>query len=173
MTSGVWSSDSQSGFRALSAHALDCLHFSQSGFSIESEMQFLARDHHLRVLEAPIKVTYAEPAKRNPVRHASQVMNGILKLVGQSRPLLFFSSLGIIMLVASAFLGVSQINIYLQSRMLQPEFIALAILLTTSGIIMVFAGVILHSIRAWFINLQQLLLSQSNRQSNNADSTVF
>src|SRR5919202_3956184 len=90
LASGVRISDSQSGFRAFSPLALDALSFSQGGFSIESEMQFLVREHKLRLVEAPIKVIYAEKAKRNPVHHGMQVINGIMRLVGQIRPLLYF-----------------------------------------------------------------------------------
>ena len=61
---------------------IDELVFGQSGFSVESEMQFLAQEHSLRVAEAPIHVCYAEPAKRNPVRHGAQVLNAIVRLVG-------------------------------------------------------------------------------------------
>src|SRR3954451_7486812 len=69
LASGVSVSDSQSGFRAFSTRALEQLSFSQGGFSIESEMQFQAREHGLRVVEVPIEVIYAEPAKRNPIKH--------------------------------------------------------------------------------------------------------
>src|SRR5262249_25238610 len=112
LASGVSVSDSQSGFRAFSAHALDQLSFSQGGFSIESEMQFLAREHRLRIAEVPIKVIYAEPAKRSPIAHGVQVLNGILRLVSQTRPLLFFGMTGMALFVSGITLGLYILDIY-------------------------------------------------------------
>lgn len=106
LTSGVWVSDSQSGFRTFSAAAIEDLNFSKGGFSLESEMQFLIRHHSLRLVEVPIKVIYAEPAKRNPFAHGMQVIHGILQLVGQSRPLLFFSGLGLTLFMDGFLLGI-------------------------------------------------------------------
>ena len=97
LASGVQVSDSQSGFRAFSMAALQALTFSpHGGFSIESEMQFLIREHRLKVIEVPIKVIYAERAKRNPFRHGMQVVNGVMRLVGQTRPLLYFGLSGLV-----------------------------------------------------------------------------
>jgi glycosyltransferase involved in cell wall biosynthesis len=53
--SGVQVTDSQSGFRAFSRRALESMTFSSRGFAVESEMQFLALDRDLRVVEVPIE----------------------------------------------------------------------------------------------------------------------
>src|SRR3990172_1144674 len=100
--SGTRLTDSQSGFRAFSPRALQQLCFGQSHFTAESEMQFLAQEHGWKVLEVPVGMTYAEGSKRNPITHGMGVVDGILRLAGQSRPLLFFGVLGVMMLVAGA-----------------------------------------------------------------------
>src|SRR5215212_6823113 len=89
VASGISVSDSQSGFRGFSAQAIETLVFGSSGFSVEVEMQFQARDHGLTVTEVPISANYYDPPKRNVVSHGMQVLDGILRLVGQRRPLLF------------------------------------------------------------------------------------
>jgi hypothetical protein len=88
--SGVKSSDSQSGFHALSPLALETFSFCSQDFSVESEIQFLAREHGLRVEEKPVTICYPDPPKRSVLVHGMRVLNGLLRLVGQHRPLLSF-----------------------------------------------------------------------------------
>ena len=99
LLSGVPLSDSQNGFRAFSAKAVDEIAFSSGGFSVESEMQFLAGDHKLRVAEAPVTALYPDAPKRSVIAHGLMVLQGMLRLVGQYRPLLFFGGPGIFLLL--------------------------------------------------------------------------
>jgi glycosyltransferase involved in cell wall biosynthesis len=155
LASGLSVGDSQSGFRAFSAEALKYISFSQGGFSIESEMQFLAREHKLRVVEVPIHVTYDEPAKRNPFGHGMQVINGIMQLVGQTRPLLFFSAAGLVLFVGGMGLGVYMIDIYRRSHDLAIGYGLMTVLLCVVGMLLFFAGVILHSTRGMLLELRR------------------
>lgn len=157
LASGVWVSDSQSGFRAFSSSAVEQLAFSQGGFSIESEMQFLVREHRLRVLEAPISVVYAEPAKRNPYKHAMQVLNGILRLIGQIRPLLFFGMSGVGVFGLGALLGLHVINVYAQTRILAVGYALITVMVCVIGILLLFTGLILHSTRGLIVELRRSL----------------
>ncbi|KPL80866.1 glycosyltransferase family 2 protein [Herpetosiphon geysericola] len=105
LVSGVHVSDSQSGFRAFSAHAIASLSFTTNGgFSIESEMQFHIHDRALRVTEVPIHVLYVEKAKRNPVRHGLQVVKGILSAATTMRPVFFWCGSGFVALSLSTVL---------------------------------------------------------------------
>ncbi len=110
LSSGFNVTDSQSGFRSFSRQALNALDFESEGFSVESEMQFLAREKQLRLVEVPIHALYEEPAKRNPVRHGIDVLNGILKFTGQYRPLMFFSVPGVTLLLVGVAWGVVVVN---------------------------------------------------------------
>lgn len=170
VTSGVSISDSQSGFRAFSANALNYLTFSQGGFSIESEMQFLVGDNKLRVAEVPIKVVYAERAKRNPVRHGMQVLNGILRLVGQTRPLLFFGAVGTSILLGGLLLGLYIIQIYARTQNLAIGYGLLTVLMCVFGTLLLFAGVLLHSTRGMLVDLRQSLIS---RMDGIVTTTIF
>ena len=87
--SGVKLTDSQSGMRAFSPRAIDALLLKSTSMSAASEMQFLASDAQLRVCEVPIEVRYFGEVKRNPLGHGVDVLNGIIMLVSQRRPLLF------------------------------------------------------------------------------------
>jgi glycosyltransferase involved in cell wall biosynthesis len=160
LASGVPISDSQSGYRAFSARALEALTFGQGGFSLESEMQFLASELRLRVVEVPIKVIYAEPAKRNPVSHGMQVVNAVLRLVGQKRPLLFFGFSGFATLLSSIVLGFEVVNIFAQTRQLATGYAMLTVMLSLIGIVLLFAGIMLHSVRGMMVELRQRLIER-------------
>ncbi len=150
IASGVPLTDSQSGYRALSRRALERLRFRQNGgFSIESEMQFLVHQHGLTIREIPVSMTYAEPAKRNPFRHGLQVLNGILALVSQHRPLFFFGVTGAAFLLAGIILSLIVIDRYNQYQTLAVGYALISALLEIIGIQTLFTGIILHSIRAF------------------------
>ncbi len=151
VASGVALTNSQSGYRALSSKALKSMAFRpEGGFSIESEMQFLVQQHQLTVEEVPVHVTYAEPSKRNPFSHGLQVLNGILTLVGQNRPLLFFGIPGVIFVLMGLGLGLVVIDRYNTYQKLAVGYALISVLLTIIGIQTLFTGITLHSIRAFF-----------------------
>ncbi|MCT8337785.1 glycosyltransferase family 2 protein [Methanoculleus sp. Afa-1] len=84
--------DSQSGFRALSRRALENLTFSSEGYNIESDMIAHFAPLGLAMAEVPISVTYDVPHKhkKNPVSHGFGVLARIVGLIGYKRPLLSF-----------------------------------------------------------------------------------
>jgi glycosyltransferase involved in cell wall biosynthesis len=173
LSSGVSLSDTQSGFRAFSREAVERLSFSKAGFSIESEMQFLVHDHKLRVVEVPIQVVYAEPPKRNPYKHGMQVVNGVLQLVGQTRPLLFFTTAGLATLVGGLGLGAYIIHIYAQTSNLAIGYGLITVILFVVGVLLLFAGIILHSTRGMLMDLQHSVVKRVIRPTSREDVVVF
>jgi len=156
MASGVPLTDSQSGFRALSRKALQALAFRPNGgFSIESEMQFLVQQHRLAIEEVPVHMTYEEGAKRNPFTHGLQVLNGIIALVSQHRPLFFFGIPGLIILAAGLILGIIVVDRYNTYQSLAVGYALISILLDIIGIQTLFTGIVLHSIRAFLTGSNQ------------------
>jgi hypothetical protein len=141
--------DSQNGFRALSRTAIKRFNFRTRGFSLESEMQFLIAQHALRVAEVPVAVNYDEAPKRNPIRHGFQVLNGILRMIGQNRPLLFFGIPGVIMLVVGLWMGFNVVSAYNRYFELAVGTALIAITLVITGLLTIFTGIILHTIRAY------------------------
>ncbi|HVO41274.1 MAG TPA: glycosyltransferase family 2 protein [Aggregatilineales bacterium] len=153
--SGVALSDSQTGFRALSRKAVASLHFRTSGFSVESEMQFLIKRHDLAVCEVAIAVNYDEGPKRNPVAHGLQVLNGILRMIGQNRPLFFFGVPGTLIITVGLILGFVVVDNYNRysatqgSGALAVGTALVSVTLILVGVFTVFTGIILHTIRAY------------------------
>ena len=150
--SGIFVSDSQSGFRAFSPKALAILHFSSSGFSVESEMQFLANENNLQVVEVPVTIRYMDKPKRSATLQGLGVLNGILRLAGQYRPLLFFTFPGFILLFAGFAWGVFVIERFRQVQELAVGYTLITLLLSIMGIILITTGITLHSIRSLLID---------------------
>jgi hypothetical protein len=145
--SGVTVSDSQSGFRAFSPAALEAVAFRSNGFSVESEMQFIAKQQGLRMTEVPITITYSDKPKRPVLAHGMLVLNGLLRMVGQYRPLLFFGLGGLIIFLLSLALGGYVVAVYQQTKTLAVGYAMITVLLGMVGIFTMFTGVILHSVR--------------------------
>jgi len=152
-SSGVSITDSQSGFRAFSARALKSIFFSSKSFSVESEMQFLARDHRLRITEVPIEIRYEERPKRNVLLHGLIVLNGILRLIGQHRPLLFLCVPGLSTFLVGLLLGLWVIEIYRSSRELVTGYALMTLLLSVVGLLTLYTGIMLHSVRGLLLSL--------------------
>ena len=75
-------------------------------------MQFIAKEKGLVVLEVPVVVNYLEKPKRSPWLQGVTVLTGVLRLVGQYRPLMFFGTPGTLMLGAGFFAGLHMVSRY-------------------------------------------------------------
>ncbi len=148
LPSGMSSSDSQSGYRALSKHAYEAMTFQSSGFTVESEMQFIAAEHKLRVVEVPITIRYLDKAKRPAIQQGASVLNGILRLTGQYRPLLYFGATGLVLVVGGVVMGLVVIDRYIQLQQLAVGYAMITVLLGIAGLLLLTTGVTLHSVRS-------------------------
>ena len=151
--SGFRLTDSQSGFRAFSIQALQALDFEADGFSVESEMQFLAQEKGFRVVEVPIHAIYAEPAKRNPIHHGLTVVEGILKLVGQYRPMFYFGVPGVTLFLFGVGWGGLVVERFSETGHLAVGYAMICLLLSIMGMILISTGFTLHSIRDLMLDL--------------------
>jgi glycosyltransferase involved in cell wall biosynthesis len=152
-SSGVPVTDSQSGFRAFSTRAIENFTFTSNSFSVESEMQFVARERGLRLVEVPIVIRYDDPPKRNVFVHGLVVLNGIMRLIGQHHPLLFFSLPGLLILLMGLGLGMYVVEQYTTYQELAIGYGLITVMLLTIGHVSFFAGVILHSVRGLLLAL--------------------
>ena len=142
--------DSQSGFRAFSPKAIEALSFAEEGLSVESEMQFLANEADLRVMEVPVRIGYHGAVKRSPIAHGIGVLNSIMGLISRRIPLFFFGVPGLVMLAFGLREGWRVVQGYntFGDFWLGPALIA--VMLCIVGILSIFTGLILHTIRSFF-----------------------
>jgi glycosyltransferase involved in cell wall biosynthesis len=87
VASGVYCSDSQSGFRAFNRRAFCSMRVTERSFSVESEMQFEFRAKRLRVAEVPISCSYDDPPKRNVLLHGMTVLTRLMRMAIERRAL--------------------------------------------------------------------------------------
>jgi hypothetical protein len=154
VASRVRLTDSQSGFRALSPRAAAVVTFSSEGFAVESEMQFWAHEHKLRIVEAPVTALYNSRPKRSVVAHGLMVLNGLLRLTGQYRPLLYFGVPGVILALSGLAWGIWVVEIYRRAQELAVGYALISVLLLIVGNLCLFTGIILHSVRALLLELR-------------------
>ncbi|MCL4545203.1 MAG: glycosyltransferase family 2 protein [Chloroflexi bacterium] len=155
VASGVAISDSQSGFRAFSRAAIKKMRFRSTHFAVESEMQFIAYQAGLRVTEVPIHVVYAEPAKRSPVRHGTQIVHSLLDQLERRRPLYLFGVVGTSLIIIGLILGVKVTATYALNEQLAVGFAILSTALIIVGVFFGLVGIILHALRVMIDDLRQ------------------
>jgi glycosyltransferase involved in cell wall biosynthesis len=163
--SGAAVTDSQSGFRAFSRKAIETLLFSAKGFNVEVEMQFWASEHGLRLVEVPITAVYLDPPKRNVLGHGLHILNGVLSLVGRRRPLLSFGVPGMIVLIVGLVFGIMVTQIYQSTHVLAVGYSLLTVLCTITGLLSIFTGLLLHSVRGTFIDLEKRIIDLASASS--------
>ncbi len=147
VASGVKLTDSQSGMRAFGPRALRALLLSSTSMAAASEMQFLAGDAQLRVCEVPIEIRYFGEVKRNPVGHGLDVLNGIIRLISQRRPLLFFGLPGVLVLVLGIWLGFDVVQTFDRVRILLVGELIFGVAFAIVGTLSIFTGVILNALQ--------------------------
>jgi len=154
--SGEVTTDSQSGFRAFSSKALEALSetaLSSRGFGVESEMQMWAHDYQLRMMDVSIQILYPDPPKRSVIRHGMKVLQEMLRLVGQHRPLLYFGAPGAMLVFIGLVMGVLITRIRMESDELALGYALLNILFIVLGVMIIMTGITLHSVRGLLISL--------------------
>lgn len=140
--------DSQSGFRAFSKKAIHSLSCKEMGIGIETQMQRSADDLNLKIVEVSISCRYdvEHGSKMNPFNHGFHVINAILKIVEERRPLLFFGLPGLFLIGIGLFLGSEVVRIYTKSHDFAIGTALIVILLLMVGIFSIFNGIMLHAI---------------------------
>lgn len=138
-------SDTESGFRAFSRKAISVLEPKEKGMAISAETVSEATAKGLKVAEIPISVIYTEDGSTlNPVRHGFGVLNRIMVMISERRPLLFFGLCGGIFIVLGIVAGVIVLQILFTSQMLHVGTALISMLLITVGILSISTGIILN-----------------------------
>jgi glycosyltransferase involved in cell wall biosynthesis len=148
MSSKTGVTDSQSGYRALSANALDNLDFNSQGYNVESDMIAHFSTLGLRIMEAPIRVIYDVPNKhkKHPITHGISVLTRLVNLIGYKRPLLLFGVPGTCVVVIGIMSGFFAFNEYYTSSKFPFSLSMVSMLFLIMGMLMVIAGFMLNTL---------------------------
>ena len=138
-------SDTESGFRAFSRHAIAVLEPKEKGMAISAETVSEATAKGLRIAEVPISAIYTKDGSTlNPVRHGFGVLNRIMVMISERRPLLFFGMGGGILIALGIFAGVVVLQKLFAFQDLHTGTALISMLLITIGILSIFTGIILN-----------------------------
>jgi glycosyltransferase involved in cell wall biosynthesis len=140
--------DSQSGFRALSAKALENLDFNTHGYNIESDMIAHFSTLGFRILEVPISVIYDVPNKhkKHPLTHGMGVLTRLINLIGYKRPLLLFGSSGAFFVLIGILAGFFAFGDYYSTSKFPFALSMVSMLFLIMGMLMVIAGLLLNTL---------------------------
>ena len=168
LSSGLNSTDSQSGFRAFARYTIPAFRFSCTDFGIESEMLTDASNVGLRVKEVEIGVRYdIDSSTKNPVSHGVGVLVQILRDLQFQRPLFYFALPGIVTTLFGLILGLIFFGDYMaiSSNNIAPSVsyslapTILAIMMTLIGGFLVLTGILLDSMGKM---IDRILISSQN-----------
>lgn len=145
--------DSQSGFRALSAYALDHMDFVSEGYNIESDMFQHFLEHGLRICEAPVTVRYEvnHSHKANPLAHGFDVLSNLIGIIGYRRPLITFGVPGMAFVIAGLLCGFVSFSEYYDTTKFPFGMSMISMLFLILGPFLIMTGLILNSI-VWIVN---------------------
>ncbi len=142
------SSDSQSGFRALSERALEASKtFVSEGYNVESDMIAFLSARDLAIVEVPISVRYEVPHKhkKNPITHGFGVLTNIASLIGARSPLLFFGTPGLVLLALGAVIDTWAIARFSATEQVPVLLSVVGGLFTVVGLLLIGAAIVLKS----------------------------
>ena len=139
-------SDALTGYRAMNRHFAKTLPILSKGFEIEVEMYIHAVDKNWRIVEVPIE-TRSRPegsiSKLSTIRDGLKVLAAILSLFKDYRPLVLFTFIGSVLVLAGILFGVPVILEFFQTSLVErfPTAI-LAVGLVLSGLLSLTCGIV-------------------------------
>ena len=143
--------DSQSGFRALSRKAIQSMTHVLNGtdFSIESEMILAAKELNLTIKEVPVSCRYegiSNKSTKNPVSHGFGVLNSLIWLIAEKRPMLFIGVPGFVSVIIGLFLAIRTLQMYTHTGYFSVPYTLLIAIFLILGALGMFMGLTLNLI---------------------------
>jgi glycosyltransferase involved in cell wall biosynthesis len=145
-------SDSQSGFRAYSKHAMEKIGaISENGMSVSIELVRAINKSGLKVCEVPISCKYtnnlrSETSSEHPFTHGLGIIMGLVKLVVEDRPLTYLGIPGAISLALGALFGVWMMQLYVALHAITTNIALASIAFILIGFFLISTSITLYSI---------------------------
>jgi glycosyltransferase involved in cell wall biosynthesis len=140
--------DAQSGFRAYSGKALQFITPAEQGMGASTEIVLKAKEHKLKVMEVPIKISYQveRSSKLNPLYHGTDVVLSTLKHLSLRHPLMFYGTPGLVALAIGIFFGAWAFDMYAKQGRLITNIFLISIFGFIAGLILITTGIILFTV---------------------------
>ncbi|MFN2576755.1 MAG: glycosyltransferase [Pyrinomonadaceae bacterium] len=142
--------DILSGYRAFNRKFVKTLPLFGGGFEIETELTIKAVARGFRIVEIPTTLTARAEGSRSKIkfwRDGVLILNTILALFRDYKPLTFFGSTGLVLLIMALLAGLTVLLEFIKRGALaRPMLGLLALTLFLCGLLSVAVGLVLHSI---------------------------
>jgi glycosyltransferase involved in cell wall biosynthesis len=142
--------DAQSGFRAYSHQALDCLNFFEVGMGASVEILLKASKHDLRILEVPSTCKYnngdVATSTENPVTQGIGVVMSLIRLIVEEKPLVLLGIPGLLCLFAGAAFGAWMLQVYALQHQIETNIALASVAFILIGFFMLSTAITLYAI---------------------------
>jgi hypothetical protein len=142
--------DILSGYRAFNRRFVRGLPLFGGGFEIETELTIKAVERGYRIVEVPISLTDRPAGSHSKIqffRDGMLILNTVLALFRDYKPLTFFGAAGLALILAGLIPGLSVLAGFFDTGLvLRLPSVVLAVGLVLCGLLSMTAGLILHSI---------------------------
>jgi glycosyltransferase involved in cell wall biosynthesis len=140
--------DMLSGYRAFSRRFVKSVPLFGGGFEIETELTIKALERGFRIVEIPVNLTQRPEGSFSKIRIARdgiRILNTILSLFRDYKPLTFFGTLGSLLMLVGVVPGF--IFTFFQTNLLHPVALtAVTLVMVLAGMLSITVGMILHTI---------------------------
>jgi hypothetical protein len=155
--------DILSGYRVFSRAFVKNIPIFAGGFAIEAELTIKALERGYRIQEVPTNLVTRPDGSFSKIRHVHDgmlIVQMIVSLFRDYKPLTFFGSLGLLSMAAGLVLGVPVISEYLHTGLVPrlPSAV-LAVGFMLSGMLTIAVGLVLHTTARRFQELEYQLRS--------------
>jgi type IV secretory pathway VirB3-like protein len=158
--------DILSGYRVFSREFVKNIPIFATGFQIEAELTIKALERGYRIQEVPIDLQSRPPGSFSKIRHVQDgmlILQMIVSLFRDYKPLTFFGSIAILCTTSGLLLGVPAISEFIKTGLvLHLPSAVVAVGLILSGMLMSAVGLILHTVARRFQELEYHLSSVGN-----------
>lgn len=142
--------DILSGYRSFNRKFVKSLPLFGGGFEIETELTIKAIERGFRIIEIPIDLTHRPEGSHSKIkffRDGAIILNTLLALFRDYKPLTFFGSAGLLFLALALVPGLMVVVDFMQTGLVGRLSLAvLAVILAGCGLLSLTVGLILHSI---------------------------
>jgi glycosyltransferase involved in cell wall biosynthesis len=158
---GVHLTDLLSGYRSFSRRLVKSLPLSAGGFQTEAEITIKTLERGFSIVEVPVSLGVRLPGSSSKIRILNDgllILGSMFALLRDYKPLTFFGALGGFLILLSLIPGITVLREYMQTGLVPrlPSAV-LAVGLVLSGLILLLAGLVLHTIARRFQELDQYL----------------
>jgi glycosyltransferase involved in cell wall biosynthesis len=153
--------DILSGYRAFNRRFVKGLPLFGGGFEIETELTIKAVQRGMRIVEVPTTLTsrpHGSHSKIKFFRDGALILNTILALFRDYKPLTFFGSVGLLLVLLALVPGVIVVVQMLRTGLVTHiSWAVLAVGLGLTGMLLIVVGLILHTIVRRFQEIEHTL----------------